>query len=389
MNLEPCTYNVAVIGGGPVGAALALALRGSSLSVAVLEARADPASAADPRALALSHGSSLLLARLGVWERIPATPIETIHVSSAGSFGRSLLAARDCGVPALGYVVSYRDLYQALHSALAATDADYLTGAAVSEVRCDADARRVRFERGGASEEMVAELVVLAEGGRLGGSIEGVRQSERDYGQWAVVAEVRSDCPHGNRAYERFTPDGPVALLPAGTGFALVWTVRAEEAQAILQLDDEAFLARLQSHFGGRAGRFAAAGPRAGFPLVLKECGTRGVSRLLLLGNAAHTLHPVAGQGLNLGLRDAWELAEVLRRSVGADPGDEPVLAEYRRRRRLDTRGGILFTDGLVRLFSNADPLLAAARGAGLVALDLLPPAKRFLARRMIFGARG
>lgn len=382
-------YDLIVIGGGPVGAALALALRGSGISVAVLEAREDPAAAADPRALAISWGSGLILERFGVWGRIPATAIRGIHVSTKGSFGRAVLGAEECGVPDLGYVVSYRDLYRALHEALAASGADYLTGAEVSEVDCDVEAGRVAFHCGGEARTASAQLVVLADGGRLAQAVKGVQRSEKEYGQWAVVAEVRADRPHGNTAYERFTGTGPVALLPQGEGHALVWTATPEQAQELIALEDAAFLARLQEHFGARAGRFVSAGPRAGFPLALRETEARGVPRLALLGNAAHTLHPVAGQGFNLGLRDAWELAELLLRRRGADPGSEAMLREFRARRRLDTEGGILFTDSMVRLFSNDLPVLSAARGAALTVLDLLPPAKRFLARRMMFGARG
>ncbi|HSD62082.1 MAG TPA: FAD-dependent oxidoreductase [Burkholderiales bacterium] len=382
-------YDLIVIGGGPVGAALTLALRASGISVAVLEARDDPAGAADPRALAVSWGSRLLLDRLGVWARIPATAIGIIHVSTKGSVGRSVLTAQETGVPALGYVVSYRDLYRALHEALADSEATYLTGAVVTEVRCDAEAGRISFRRAGAEQQASARLVVLADGGRLAQAIPGVGRSEREYGQWAVVAEVRADRAHGNTAYERFTPSGPLALLPQGEAYALVWTAPPDKAQELLALDDAAFLGRLQAHFGARAGRFVAAGPRAGFPLALRETESQGVPRLALLGNAAHTLHPVAGQGFNLGLRDAWELAELLLRRPGADPGGDDMLREFRSRRRLDTEAGILFTDSLVRVFSNADPLLAAVRGTALTILDLLPPAKRFLARRMIFGARG
>lgn len=382
-------YALSVIGGGPVGAALALALSGSGISVAVLEAREDPAAAADPRALAISWGSRLILERLGVWARVPATAIRSIHVSSKGSFGRAVLGVEECGVPDLGYVVSYRDLYRALHEALAASGAVYLTGSEVSDVDCSADAGRVAFHRAGEARQVSAQLVVLADGGRLAQTVRGVERSEREYGQWAVVAEVRTDRPHGNTAWERFTGTGPVALLPQGEGYALVWTTSPEEAQKLIALEDAAFLAGLREHFGGRAGRFTAAGPRAGFPLALRESEARSVPRLALLGNAAHTLHPVAGQGFNLGLRDAWELAELLLRHRGADPGSEALLREFRARRRLDTEGGILFTDSLVCVFSNDLPLLSGARGAALTAFDLVSPAKRFLARRMIFGARG
>lgn len=382
--------DVLIIGGGPVGAALALGLRGSGLRAAVLEAREDPAAVADPRALALSYGTSLVLRRLGVWDALPgATPIEVIHVSTKGHFGRSVLTARDSGVPVLGYVANYRDLVRVMHGALLESGAAYVTGATVTGLHCEADAGTVGFLRGGREEQASARLVVLCDGGRLTSGLGGVIQRERDYGQWAVVAEVATERSPRHTAFERFTDDGPVALLPFGERFALVWTVRAGDAQAILGLDDAAFVERLYGHFGGRLGRFTFAGPRAAFPLSYRESQARGVPRLLLLGNAAHTLHPVAGQGFNLGLRDAWELADVLVASKGNDPGTDEVRDRFRARRRLDVGAGALFTDSIVRLYSNSDPFLGPLRGVALSLLDLVPPAKRFLSRRMMFGARG
>jgi 2-octaprenyl-6-methoxyphenol hydroxylase len=382
--------DVLIVGGGPVGAALALGLRRSRYRVLVLEARQDPAASADPRALALSYGTSLLLRRLEIWDRLPtATPIEAIHVSSKGQFGRSVLTAGDAGVPVLGYVTNYRDLVRVMHGALLESGVEYVAGASVSSLECNAEQSRVRYARGGEPREGSARLVVLSDGGRLASGLEGVKQRERDYGQWAVVAEVAMERASRHTAYERFTRDGPVALLPFGERFALVWTVPAGDAPAVLGLADADFLEKLSGHFGGRLGRFTYAGPRAGFPLSFRETDAWSVPRLLLLGNAAHTLHPVAGQGFNLGLRDAWELAEMLPAWGGDDPGAGEVRDRFRARRRLDMGAGAFFTDSIVRLFSNSDPLLAPARGFALSLLDMIPPAKRFLSRRMMFGARG
>lgn len=382
--------DVLIVGGGPVGASLALALKDSGYQVMVLEARGDPAATADPRALALSYGTSLLLRRLGVWDRLPmATPIEVIHVSTRSRFGRSVLTAGDAGVPALGYVVNYRDLVGAMHNALLGCGAEYATGTTVTGLDCKSAAGSVRYLRGGEQREASARLVVLSDGGRLTTGLDGVVQRERQYGQWAVVAEVAAERTPRHTAYERFTCDGPVALLPFGERCALVWTVPAGDAQGVLGLDDTAFLERLSEHFGGRLGSFTFAGPRSGFPLSFRESRVQDVPRLLLLGNAAHTLHPVAGQGFNLGLRDAWELAELLLAAKGEDPGSSEVRDRFRTRRRIDVGAGALFTDSIVRLFSNSDPLLAPARGIALSLLDLVPPAKRFLSRRMMFGTRG
>jgi 2-octaprenyl-6-methoxyphenol hydroxylase len=197
---------------------------------------------------------------------------------------------------------------------------------------------------------------------------------------------VQAEQAHRGRAWERFTPEGPLALLPHGAGYALVWTAPPDRAARLAALDTAAFLDELHASFGGRLGAFVGAGERSAFPLALRYRREETRPRSLAVGNAAQTLHPVAGQGFNLGLRDAWELALLAREAP--DPGSEGFIGDFRRARALDRRAGIQFTDGLVGVFSNADPLLCLGRGAGLLALDLLPPARRFIARRMIFGAR-
>lgn len=387
--LVPDRVDVAIVGSGPVGAALALALSRSGISAVVLEARETPGE--DPRALALSYGSALILKRIGVWSRLgDACPITAVHVSQKESLGRVMLASSDAGVPALGYVVNYRDLSRAVGQALRETGLPYLTGAQVVAISSSPQEASARFVHDGVPRPLAASLLAVADGGNCLGAAEGRRRERvRDYGQWAVVAEVKAEKPPSGIAYERFTPGGPVALLPFGAGYALVWTACPELAQELLALGETEFLERLHRHFGDRAGRFTEVGKRAGFPLRLRYARSPAAERIVLLGNAAHTLHPVAGQGLNLGLRDAWELAQRILEGPPSEIGSRTMLARYVKARRLDVMAGIGFTDFLVRIFSNDHPLLAASRSLGLLALDCWPQAKRFLARRMIFGPRG
>lgn len=378
-------FDVLIVGGGPVGASLALALHGSELAVGRIEARAGHG-AADARPIALSYGSRLLLERLGVWEKLAhATPIERIHISQRGGFGRVGLDARASRLPALGYVVDYGALTGAFGRALEESDKAHLIQATVSALEAGKDATIVRFSAAGVARHARARLLVVADGGALPVT----HMRVHDYGQAAVTARVSCAEPHHNVAYERFTPEGPLALLPAGKGVALVWTTRPAHARELCELPEASFLERLQAGFGNRLGSFTAAGSRAWHPLVLKVAAHIAEPRMVVVGNAAQTLHPVAGQGLNLGLRDAWELAALLRDCRRADVGGSALIRAYTARRRLDRTGGILFTDMLVRLFSNELAPLGWARGLGLAALGAFPPARDFIARRMIFGARG
>lgn len=386
-------HDILIAGGGPVGATLALALRGYGLSVAVLEARARGVNSSDPRALALSQGSRLILQRLGVWRALEssATPIETIHVSQRGRLGRTVLRANDEGQEALGYVLPYAALSAALDHVLAGTGGigvEYNAKAVALET--SPHEAMVRYERDGAMHEARTRIAVLADGGRSLNELPGMKREIRDYGHCAMVAHVECEVPHGNIAYERFTPDGPVALLPEGErGFALVWTADPESAGMLCELETPEFLERLHRHFGDRVGRFLDVSRRAAFPLKLSTLRPVVAQRLAVIGNAAQTLHPVAGQGFNLGLRDAWELAGVLRQTARDAIGNDAMLAQYRARRRFDTGGGIFFTDFLVRAFSNDFPGWGAARGAGLALVELAAPAKHFVARKMSFGAQG
>jgi 2-octaprenyl-6-methoxyphenol hydroxylase len=378
-------YDVLVVGGGPVGAALTLALRGTGLAVGLLEAR-DPHAAADPRPIALSHGSRLILERLGVWERLaPATPILRIHVSQRGGFGRVELDARKARLPALGYVLDYGQLAVALARAVETGGGAQPIRAKASALEAGTAAAVVRFGVGGDAGRASARLIAVADGGAL--PVTPLRA--RDYGQAAVTGRVTCGAPHQNVAYERFTPEGPLALLPAGEALELVWTTTPEHAQQLCALTETAFLAQLQDSFGNRLGIFKSVGSRAWFPLALKVAARIAEPRTVVLGNAAQTLHPVAGQGLNLGLRDAWELAAMIRDCDRAEIGGPRQVLAYTARRRLDRGGGILFTDTLVRLFSNDFMPLRLARGLGLAVVGAVPPARDFVVRRMTFGTRG
>ncbi len=381
-------HDLVIVGGGPVGAALATALSDGGYQVLVLEARPELGTASDGRTLAMSYGSRLILERLGAWNRIePATPIHSIHISERGGFGRALLASEDAGLPALGYVVGYARLQKALGEALASSGATLGAAASVDDLEFSADHVTVRFRSRDRAQSVRARLLVIADGGAGLGKRAGATIKVRDYRQDAVVATVAASRPHGQRAFERFTADGPVALLPFEDRYALVWTAAPEAAARFTEINDKSFLDRLQMHFGDRAGRFLSVAARARFPLALSYASNPVLPRSVLLGNSAQALHPIAGQGFNLGLRDAWELADLLLHRDDRDPGSAACLAAYRSARRLDRLGGIAVTDSLVRIFSNDFAPLRAVRGAGLALFDVAPPVKRAFVHRMIFGA--
>ncbi len=385
-------YDIVIIGGGPVGMALALALRDTGVSNLLLEARGLPEKDEDPRPLALSYGSRLILHRLGVWgELTQKTPITTIHISNRGSFGQTVLTPDDAGVPALGFVVNYHDLFCSMHKKLTEKKADYIAGAIVTRLDTDENSGYVYFDYQGKEEKISAKLLILADGGQLAKQMPDITYQTYDYQQWAIVANIQAEKKQTGIAYERFTTDGPVALLPSGDDFALVWTVSPEAVAEITTLNDADFLIRLHQHFGDRLGKFINVGKRSAFPLVLKYATPATTQRVALIGNAAQTLHPVAGQGFNLGLRDAYELAcEIINtQSAALKIGTPAMLSRYRQRRHIDSNAGRLFTDSLIKLFSNENKILKYACGAGLSTLNCIPPLKKFVARRMIFGARG
>jgi 2-octaprenyl-6-methoxyphenol hydroxylase len=372
-------YDLIIVGGGPVGCAAAVALDGAGLSVLVLEASAAP----DRRTLALSFGSRAFLERLGAWDRIhPATPIESIHVSQRGGFGRALLTAREAGVPALGYVASYAQVHAALAERLAAsTHAEVRVGVRATGIAPGDDCAELVAQGSDGPQSVRARLIALADGGSFAPGYRSL-----DYAQSALAATIRTDRAHGNRAYERFTASGPIALLPAAEGCALIWTAEPADAQRLLQASDALFLRELQQAFGDRAGRFCAVSDRTQFPLALRIARSPREPRIVLLGNAAQTLHPVAGQGLNLGLRDASQLAAMLHTDARGI-AQAAFAQRFARSRRVDRTSTIALTDLLVRGFSNDVAPMRWLRGCGLTMLDSLSPAKRDFMGRMMFGA--
>jgi len=386
---QSCNYDIAIIGGGPVGAALALALRDCKLNVCLLEARPAKLASKDARALALSYGSRLLLDRLGVWNSLKdVSPIRTIHISQKHSFGRTVLQADKMNVPELGYVLPYAALQSALDKALQHSDITTIHGASVSDLNADDSGATVEYLLNGVEHTLHARLAVVADGGKL---LEQQFPPEvHDYGQSALITHISCSTPQADTAFERFTSQGPLALLPYMDGYELVWTAPHQRAQDMLNWDDVTFLHELKSHFGDRVGDFLTVGKRTCFPLGLRRAPKQSpMPHTVLLGNAAQTMHPVAGQGFNMGLRDAWEMALEILDAKPVDLGTEAMLAAYRSERRTDREIGIRFTDGLVKLFSNDLPLVSAGRAAALTALDCLPFAKKFVAKRMMFGSNG
>jgi 2-octaprenyl-6-methoxyphenol hydroxylase len=381
-------YDIVIIGGGLVGVSLACALGAGRLRVAVVEA-VPLSSAAQPsyddRAVALAYGSRRIFEGLGLWaaiERLGAYPIEHIHISDRGRFGFTRLHAADAGLPALGYVVPTRVLGAALYQGLQTlANVRLFCPAAMERLALAADGALVDIKAGAEAASLHTRLVVAADGAHSAvRQAAGIEAQRSEYEQIAIVTNVTAAEPHRNTAYERFTDSGPLAILPmAGNTCGVVWSARRTEVDAILGWNDEEFLARLQERFGERLGRFARVGKRVSYPLALTRVREQVRERLVLIGNAAHTVHPVAGQGFNLGLRDVAALSEVIEDALakGADIGSLAVLERYADWRVRDNQVTARFTDGLIRLFSNDLLPLALGRNLGLLAADLLPPVKR------------
>jgi 2-octaprenyl-6-methoxyphenol hydroxylase len=380
----PTRVDIAIVGGGMVGASLGLALAGTPLTVMVIEpVLADSAAqpSFDDRSSALGNGSRRVLETLGVWEALAphAGPVREIQVSDAGHFGAARLVASEQGLEALGYVASNRHIGAALRGGLARCPQLLMRQPGrVVAATVGADAARLELESG---ERVEARLVVAADGARsLVRDAAGIAASDEDYHQVAIVVHVATDRPATGIAYERFTRTGPLAVLPLPDGhYTVVWTLAPARAEAVLALAAQDFDAELQAAFGWRIGRLLRSGKRASYPLRLSRAELLTGPRTVLVGNAAQALHPVAGQGFNLGLRDAATLAELV--ATAADPGAPALLESYARRRGSDRSGMIRFTDTLVRGFASERPGMAALRALALAAFDLSPTAKRALAR--------
>ena len=374
-------FDVAICGAGPIGLALALLAvkRGTpARRIALIDAKSVAQACADPRSIALSYGSRQILEDIGAWP-VASTAIHQIHVSRRGHFGRTLIERDEFDLPALGYVTRYGALVKTLAACAEETGLSSFREMRVNGVDEDADAVTLELADG---RHLRSAFAVQAEGGLFSDQSE--KATRHDYRQTAVVAQVWSATPQTHRAYERFTEEGPLALLPQDDGYALVWCVRPEHAASLLQMDDAAFLAALQGAFGMRVGKFLRVTPRSSFPLGLNAQAARTV-RTIAIGNAAQTLHPVAGQGLNLGLRDASVLAQTLAQDAGAD-----ALERYATLRQSDRSATIRLTDIMARIFASAPDgsPSQALLGVTLGIVDSFDPLKRALAEQMMFGRR-
>nr|WP_298174034.1 2-octaprenyl-6-methoxyphenyl hydroxylase [uncultured Pseudomonas sp.] len=380
---------LAIVGGGLVGASLALALqdgaRARGWRIALIEPFTPGAGyqpSYDARSTALSYGTRQIYEQLGLWQRIAqrAEPIMQIHVSDRGRFAAARLNAEDEGVPALGYVVENAWLGECLWRALDPQVVSWRSPAEVIHMQATGTGYRLTLND---QASLQCELAILADGGRSGLREQlGIGVTHTPYGQSALIANVSPEYGHNGQAFERFTEQGPMALLPlVDNRCALVWTRASSDAERLLALDDGAFLDELQQAFGYRLGALRQVGKRHLYPLALIEAQEQVRPHLVVLGNAAHSLHPIAGQGYNLSLRDTQALAQILLGSA-APLGDFATLQRYVQNQQSDQQLTVGFSDRVTRLFGSGEPLLAAGRNLGLLGLDLLPPAKRWFARQ-------
>jgi 2-octaprenyl-6-methoxyphenol hydroxylase len=385
--------DVLIVGGGMVGATLAVALGDLGLAVIVAEAHGgagEQSASFDSRATALANASQRVLQGLSLWPAVAneAEPITSIHVSERGRFGFSRIVAEEEGVAALGYTLENWVLGQALQDRLAAHQGvRLLAPARVARLALQRDHAAVTIQHSAGQVHVCARLVIGADGAASTvRDLLGIRSTVHDYGQTAMVANITTREPHRGRAFERFTPSGPLALLPLSRDrCGLVWTLSHGAAPAIAGLDDDAFRVALQAQFGQRLGAILRVGQRFSYPLRLVRSQSLTGRRCVLMGNAANSLHPVAGQGFNLALRDVAALVELLADRAGTpdfDPGDPTLLARYVAWRQRDQRTATWFTHGLVKLFAHPAGAIGLARNLGLVAVDVLPGAKARLARQ-------
>lgn len=394
---QTTTHDIVIVGGGLVGASLGCALapliERYGWKVAIIEAA--PLNDApldeswqpsfDARASAIAEGSAQRFRQLGVWEAMQAesTPIRNIHISERGRLGATRLSAQELGVDALGHVIPNAWMGRVLHRHLRTLPVEWYCPAKVDKLSPEANGHYLRLSDG---SELRAALTVLADGGRSGLKEQlGISSRRNSYEQTALIAHVGISQPHQGVAYERFTQEGPMALLPLpGQAMELIWTHPSGQEQARMELPDREFLSQLQATFGDRVGRFTRAGKRYSYPLSLVTAEEPVRPGLAVLGNAAHALHPVAGQGFNLALRGIMDLVEALEQGEQAKRslGDMATLLAFEQKRARDRSNVIRFSDGLVRLFGQSLPLLPHARAAGLIGLNLIGPLRRGLARR-------
>ena len=386
-------YDVVIAGGGMTGTCLALALEPLGLRIAVVEAvaRKDPAQPSfDDRSTALSRSSQRMFEAMGLWPDVVAasTPIHHIHVSHRGRFGFSHIDAAEQNVEALGYVVINRVLGDVLQKALAAHEkVDVLCPARIADAHFVEDYVIVSVDEGDGGRNLSCSLLAAADGAASTvRELIGIESTRVDYRQCAITGNVLPELPMTNRAFERFTDSGPLALLPVTDNrAAFVWCLSSGEAGEIMQLSDRLFTDRLQAAFGYRLGMFDKIGKRTSYPLQLTRARRLAAHRSVVVGNAANGLHPVAAQGFNLGMRDVAALADVIadamREQGPAAIGSDRVLKAYSDWRRTDHAKVVGFTDGLVRLFRDDSLPVRTLRPLGMLGFDLVPGVRSLFAR--------
>ena len=389
-------YDVVIVGGGMVGASFACALGNQSLKVAIIEAynfKINTPPSYDDRAIALSYGTSQIFRALGLWEQLAnvVTPIKRIHVSDRGHIGVTRIDHQQENVDALGYVITARELGQVLYKVLSQYDNVHmispaqLTQLSITEDKATATIKINEAKNNEVYKNIDTRLLVAADGGESSvRQLLNIDAEQYDYRQTAITANVSIGSPHNNIAYERFTSQGPLAMLPMPDNrCSLVWTRQSSQVEPIMAMSDDEFLQLLQMEFGNRLGQFTQVGKRSSYPLKLVKATSQVQKRVALIGNAAHTLHPIAGQGFNLGMRDVATLAQIIvdEHKAHNDIGLLRVLQPYQQWRQQDHQRIIGFTDKLVKIFSNQFAPLALARNLGLIATDTIPPIKHMLAQ--------
>ena len=384
-------YDIVIAGGGMIGTCLALALAPLGLRVAVVEAIArkeDQQPSFDDRSTALSRSTQRMFEAMGLWEEVvaAATPIASIHVSDKGRFGFSHIDAEEQGVEALGYVVINRLLGEVLQSRLIAqSGVDVYCPARIVSIELGSNQAAATLTSDDGEQTLNCHLLVAADGANSAvREMMGISVSKREYGQRAVIGNLLPEKSIDKRAFERFTPQGPLAILPVADARAgFVWTVSASDADRVLALDDDAFLAEIQDEFGYRLGKFSRVGKRVAYPLILSKALRLTATRSVLIGNSAHGLHPVSAQGFNLGMRDVAALCDCIADThiKGSDPGDATLLDRYAAWRRSDQKKLVHFTDTLVRVFGSTRPGLRTLRNIGMLGFDLVPGVRPVFAK--------
>ena len=387
-------YDIVIAGGGMIGTSLALALAPLGLRVAVVEAVARKAAAQpsfDDRSTALSRSTQRMFEAMGLWPEIVAasTPIRGIHVSDQGRFGFSHIDADEQGVEALGYVVINRVLGGVLQDALdSLKGVDVVCPARIVDIELAPDcATAIVMDADNRRQTLSCDLLVASDGANSAvREMMGIVAQKSHYGQRAVIGNLLPEKDIDFMAYERFTQQGPLAILPVADGRAgFVWTVSEDDADRVMALDDDAFLAELQQQFGYRLGAFSRVGKRASYPLILSKALRLTATRSVLIGNSAHGLHPVSAQGFNLGMRDVAAIVDCIadaRTSKAAfDPGNAALLEQYASWRRSDQKKLVRFTDGLVKLFGSERRPLRTLRNIGMLGFDLVPGVRSAFAK--------